>query len=143
MAEYFGKGTVLEVDTTGAGAWATIIEAKSIGGPSFEAEEVDVTTHDDAGSFRTYIRGLIDPGEITAEVNWDPLDASHQRLFSDLGDGTERPYRIRWANMSPATNYKLDFNAFVRSLPISSPVDNVMTANLTLRVTGAVAMAAV
>ena len=138
----FGKGTLLQVDPSGTGSgWVTISECKTISGPTFEAEEVDVTSHSSDGDFREYIRGLIDPGEITVEINYDPDHSTHQNLFTWLASGDIQDWRIRWASMAPGTTYEMTFTAFVRSMPISSPVDNVLTANITLRVTSQPAIA--
>jgi predicted secreted protein len=132
----FGKGTKFQVeDAPAAGTYTTIAEVKTISGPSFEAEEIDVTNHDSTGDFREFIRGLIDPGEITFEINYQPDDALHQQLFDDLAAGTKRNYKMLFDQMTP-TKYQMDFEAFIRSMPITAPVDNVLSANVTVRVTG-------
>lgn len=132
----FGKGTLIQRETAPAsGTYVTVAEAKSISGPTFEAEEVDVTNHDSPGDFREFIRGLVDPGELTFEINYQPDNAEHQQLFDDLKNGTKRNYKILWSQMTP-TQYQMDFEAFVRSMPITNPVDNVLSAEVTLRVTG-------
>lgn len=139
-APYLGQGTLLQKDTTGAGMWRTIARCKSISGPSYEADEVDVTTHDSVAGFREFIRGLVDPGEISAECVFDPGDDSHKEVdgvIADLKSGDIDPYKIVWVG----AGRKLSFSAFVKSFPITSPVDAELTATVTLRITGDITLA--
>jgi len=131
-----GFGTLLQVeDSPGAGTYTTIGGVRDISGPTFEAEEIDVTDHDSANGFREYLQGLKDAGELTAEINFEPDVTLHDQLFDDLVAGTTREYRIRLAQMG--TPYNLTFDAFVKSMPNNFPVGQQVTANLTLRITGA------
>mgnify|MGYP006893384743 CR=1 FL=1 len=134
MAVHVGIGTKLEKDTTGGGAWRTIAQCRSISGPSYEGDEIDVTTHDSVGGFREFVRGLVDPGEISAELVFDPNHASHAAtgLIDDLKSGATDPYRIDWVMASKI----LTFTAFVKSFPLTSPIDDVLTGTVTLRITG-------
>lgn len=130
---FLGQGTLLQKDT-GGGSYRTIAACKSITGPSYEADEVDITSHDSTAGFRTFIRGLIDPGEISAECVFDPNDVTHglSGVLGDLQAGTPEPYKIKWVEAA----MQLTFIAFVKSFPITSPVDAELTATVTLRVTG-------
>jgi len=133
----FGKGTLLQRETAPAsGVYETIAECKTISGPGLEADEIDVTNQDSSGSLREYLRGLINPGEITTEVNFDPNDSTHDGstgMFADLLAGTVRNWKIVFPTTPTAT---LAFTAFVKSFPLTAPVDNVLSASLTLKVTG-------
>jgi len=132
----FGKGTQLQYETApGSDTWQTVKEVQSIGGPGTQADEVDVTNHDSVGDYREKIRGLIDGGDLTATINFQPDDASHQALISDLNAGTRRQWRLRWSQMT--TVYRLRFpEGFVKSLPLENPTDAQLTANLTVTVSG-------
>jgi predicted secreted protein len=138
----FGKGTLLQVETSpGSGTYTTIAEVKSISGPTGESDEIDVTNHDSVGDYREFVRGLIDAGEITTSVNWQPDIAIHQQLHSDQAAGTKRNWRINWNQMT--VPWGLSFEAFVKTLGFENPVDNVLAGNATLRVTGATTLAAI
>ncbi|MGH9204208.1 MAG: phage tail tube protein, partial [Vicinamibacterales bacterium] len=81
-----GDGAVPEI-------FATIAEATNISGPTLDRATLDVTSHDSANRTREYVGGLIDPGEVTFEVNWDP--AEHMPLKTDIEqDALPRSYRI-------------------------------------------------
>jgi len=137
----FGKGAQLQVEQTpGMADHLTISEVKSISGPTLEAEEVDVTNHDSPSAFREFVRGLVDAGELTFEINYNPADARHADLFADLVSGEVKAYKILFDMAEMPTisaSYEMDMDAFVKSMPLNIPVDNVLTANLTLRITGA------
>ena len=62
---------------------------RTINGPDMSAEQIDVTSHDTPGGFRTKIQGLKDWGVLSFEMLWDPNDAKHLALFNDYisGDG--------------------------------------------------------
>lgn len=102
-------------------------------GPSKENPEVDVT--DLNSSAKEYIPGLVDNGEITITVNFDPSNASHDRLLDDLDGRISRNYQITWP-VSPALNWT--FNAFVKSFSQRSGVDQPLQGTVTLRINGAV-----
>lgn len=51
----------------------------------FTAEELDATDYDSTGSTREYINGYKDGQEGSFTVNFDPDNAVHQALISDVG----------------------------------------------------------
>ncbi len=140
-AKTFGKGTLLQrEDSPASGTYTTVAQVKSISGPTLESEEVDVTNHDSSGSFREFIGGLIDGGEITGELVFDPNDATHDGatgLFADLQARTVREWRIR---IPTTPTVDIIFDGFVKAFPMSFPFDAAITANFTIRVTGAPTM---
>lgn len=132
----FGKGSLLQKeDSPGAGTYTTLGQVRNISGPTQQADEVETTSHDDSGDFRVFIRGLIDGGTVSAEINFDPADVKHQEMLSDLATGTGANWRIRWSQMTPV--HRFTFPAFVQSFPLTNPTDAQLGATLTLRVTGA------
>lgn len=136
---FLGKGTQLQVeDSPGSGTFTTYAEVLSISGPSLEGGEVDVTNMDSPGRNREFIAGLLDAGTITFDTNYIPSNTLHQQLLSDAqaNPQTTRAHRIRFAQLSPVQ--RLDFDAFVQSVPLNIPVDSQATQNVTLRVTGAI-----
>lgn len=64
MAATLANGVVVKLGST------TITELTSVGGPSFSADAIDATTHSSADSYREFIQGLRDGGEISLEGNF-------------------------------------------------------------------------
>jgi hypothetical protein len=51
----------------------------------FTAEELDATDYDSTGNTREYVNGFKDGQEGSFTVNFDPDNAVHQNLISDVG----------------------------------------------------------
>jgi hypothetical protein len=139
-------GTLLKRSTADAGAatpaYVTLGEVKSISGPSTEVSTIDVTTHSSAadGNFREFIPSLIDGGTIEAELNWVPGDTSHVALWEDLNDRVKRDFQIITIPSAEATpeHAEITFTGYVTAFPMEFPTDDVQSATLTIKISGAV-----
>lgn len=119
-----GDGAVPEV-------FATVGEATNISGPGMERETIDVTSHDSPERFREWVGGLIDAGEVTFEVNWDP--SLHVPLIDDFQDPIPRNYRI----VFPAPpGGRFTFAAFITGMDHEFPHDDKMAADFTFKISG-------
>ena len=68
MSDFGFGGTVL------FGTTNTISELTTITPPNFSADTVDSSTHDMSDIFRTFIKGLVDAGEINLEGFYKQAD---------------------------------------------------------------------
>ena len=66
----FAQGTQLAIGGT------TISELTSIGLPEFEADDIDVTTHNSSDYVREFVKGLTDAGEVPFEGVFNYTDYS-------------------------------------------------------------------
>ena len=133
MAGKVAQGTILSRENTpGGGSFTAIADVRSWNGPSTENPEIDTTSL--SSSAKEFAPGLVDNGEMSLELNFDPNNSVHQLIRADMvaSPPTTRGYRITFIN--PTINWT--FNAFVRSFPISGEVDGVINGSLTLRITG-------
>lgn len=133
MAGINGKGAALQ---RGDGAtptenFTTIANVTSIEGPGLEREEIDVTAHDTDGNFMEFVPGLVDPGEVEIEVNYDPIE--HDALVADFDDDAPRNYRLVFPDPDATT---WEFQAFLSAFSPEAPVDDKLAAALTFKVTG-------
>ncbi len=134
MGAKTAQGTVISRESSlGSGTFVPIANVKSFDGPSMENPEIDVTTL--SSTAKEFVGGLIDYGELSMEVNFDPENTSHQQALADMeaSPPTVTGWRISFAN--PTRHYT--WPAFVKSFPISGAVDGVYGGNLTLRLAGA------
>lgn len=125
-----GNGaTPTEVFTTVAGV-------RSISGPSTETDEADVTTHSSAaqGAYREFILTLIDAGSIEFDMNYDPDDTTHQGVRSDFTGRVKR----NWELVMPGAIETISFSGYVKTFSFDFPVDDAITAKVSIRLTGAV-----
>lgn len=132
MAKMDAFGTVLKR------SGAVVAAVRNLSGPSISLDTSDVTTHDSAGGWREFIATLIDAGEVTLELVWDPDNASHNNVRGDLVARTSQTYSIEWPDVSPAV---FTFVAFVTAFQPEAPVDGELSASVTLKITGAVTFA--
>jgi len=140
-------GTLLKRGAATSGSntfstYATIGEVKSIKGPSTEVSTIDVTTHSSAasGNYREFVPSLIDPGTIDVELSWVPSDSTHALLWTDLTGRTKRDFWIQTPANASGASANMQFAAYVTNFSKEFPTDDVQSATLTLKITGAITL---
>ena len=132
MSKLFGYGSVLQVTTT-TGDLA-IGQVTNISGPGTDAADVDTTTMDSSSNFRTFVPGLIDPGELTFSLAYDPALTSHKRLAYYHGQRQTKAFKLYHG--TTAAGDEDAFSGHVKSLGREIPMDNLITCDVTLKITG-------
>lgn len=129
------KGTLLKVgDGAGSETFTTIAEVLSIGGPSISQEALDVTNHSSTSGWKEYVGGLNDGGEVTFEVNYLPTNATHNATAGVLNDLENRTLRNFQLVFPGSTTWS--FAALVTKFEPSAPVDGVLRASISLKLSG-------
>lgn len=131
-----GGGTILV--TPLADSFTTIGMVGDISGPQLTRETIDVTTHDSPNDFDESITGLKNSGEVTFKINWDPGNPTHDGttgLWKKYSDGTLTNFQI----LNVAGDL-IEFAALVTSMGPSFPVNGVIQSDMTLKVSGTVAL---
>jgi len=126
-------GTILAVDGFG-----TIAEVGDIKGPELSRDDIEATTHDSPDDYEEFISGLKKSGNVTFKINWNPSNPTHGGTGSlwDLYDtGAETAFTIT----TPRADV-LAFNALVTGIGPDFPVNGLVSADITLKVTGAVGL---
>lgn len=103
--------------------------------PAGTRDIVDVTSSNSLNFAREFIAGLIDYGEAGAEMIWDLGTASDILLRSLLTERTPRTWRATFSQYTPAKT--ITFKAFLTGYEPDAPMEDKMTASITLKVTGA------
>lgn len=121
------EGTVLKKGTQAIGG------ITSLGGPGLSREVIDVTDLDDDA--RAKIAGLLDAGEVTLELNYEPDDTQHAQILTDIlsSDGGSAAYSILFSDAATTTK---TFTAFVSAFEPSASVGDKLSASVTLTITG-------
>lgn len=130
--KYDAYGSILKRGAT------TIAGVRTISGPSLSLDTVDVTTHDSPNAWREFIATLIDAGEVTLDIVWDPDDTTQISLRTDLIARTAVGYSV---TMPDATPQVWSFSGFVTAYQPNAPVDGELSASVTIKITGAVTIA--
>jgi predicted secreted protein len=130
MAKLAAYGTQLKKGAT------TVAAVSSLSGPNLQASTIDVTTHDSVNATREFVSGLIDAGEISAALVFDPNVATHIGLWNDLVARTSASYSIVYPFTGGSET--VTFTAFVTGFgPIEAQPDGAITAAITLKVAAA------
>ena len=134
--------TTLKHGTTASPTgYVAIAEIISINGPGPNSDRIDVTSLDTVGSYREYVAGFKNPGEVSITAN---LLAAH--LFDTspsaetLVEMFDSQIEHSWQIDFPQTllNVTATFDAYVGTYSITAAVGEKVTLNATLVVTGAV-----
>lgn len=115
--------------------FTNINEVTSIDPPTEEADDIEVTHFESPGKRKEYIRGLIDTGEASFTLNWNPLDwAIHDTLRDDLDSGTAR----NWRFVLNGGIETVTFPGYIKSLKRNmGSASEAITADVVIKVTGA------
>lgn len=134
MAGEAAFGTALKRGGTGGTAIANVV---NFGGPSAEADMIDVSAHDSASAWRDYVAGLLDAGELTMGINFDPNEATHNDDSGGLWNDFKSRASVSYALVFPTTPaVNVEFDAFVRRYEVNSPHDDKLDATVVLKLTG-------
>lgn len=121
--------------------FTTIGFVSDITGPSISGAVVDVTSMSTGNAWRQKIVTLLDGGEVSFKIFWQPMLPSHQTiltLFSHRGQGSPGvpiDFRMVFPDQD-ATVYA--FSGFVSKCSLTEAVAGVITADATLTISGVV-----
>lgn len=128
---FAGVGSQLRKWNGTAEEWQTIAEVKSISGPSMTRESIDVTTLNSTGGYREYIPAIRDGGTVTLSTNY--TYAGYVIMKQDFQSDALVNYEILLADGT-----SIEFSGFVQDLPLEVAVDDVISSDVVLKVSGAV-----
>lgn len=114
-----------------------IAELQDITGPGKVRETIDVTTHDSPNGYREFIGGLKDGGEVSFTLMFDPSDTGHQVLEDAIDRQGIRGLGARVYWPTDDGDYA-EFNCIPTNLSWNAPVNGVLSADFTAKVTGRV-----
>ncbi|MFN9438463.1 MAG: phage tail tube protein [Brevundimonas sp.] len=114
-------------------AFVDIAEVFDITPPNETVEVVDTTNQQSADARRTFIKGLVDPGEASFEMNFLPGSASEDLIVASLNKRTADEFRIVYPNGAQWT-----FDGLTTGYEPAVPLDDRMTATVTIKVSGSV-----
>lgn len=119
----------------GAVAYAQVT---NIAGPGLSLDTEDVTSHDSTGAWEEVVGTILRSGEITMDIVYDPVGATHK----NAGDGLLADLIARTLiatfhlEFSDVGNTTWDFSAFVTGFEPSLPVDGALTATVKFKLSG-------
>jgi len=145
MAAIPSFGSSLKIGPTSSGAYlaptAVVGEVTSLNLDGLSAATIDVTTITDR--FRKFIPGIIDSGTINCEMNLDADDAQ-QTTIMDLLDAsatspTSKSFLLEYGDTNNK-GAKIECVGIVTGLSFKGAVGEAVTASLTIKLTGSLAI---
>lgn len=130
-----GHGATFWLDDD-AGTLTELVEVTSISLPNYQTDDLEATNFKSTGRVREYISGLIDPGEGEFGFNLVPGSATDLLLQDAVDDGVARDWEVILPD--GAFGQKFAGKCIVKGYERDIPIDDRMTASITVRFTGAV-----
>ena len=132
MAAITANGTTLSVG-------GSVSDVMRIGGPNVSAATIDTTS---LGSVhRTFLGGIIDSGEMSFDICYDPRDnTTIEDLFDDSATAIPAATTcVITFGDTPASTWT--FSAVLTGFDLGVEMDDKVTASISMKVTGSIAIA--
>jgi predicted secreted protein len=117
-----------------SGTLTQLAEILSVTPPNPQVEDVEATHMLSPNRRREYISGLIEDGEGTFEMNLVPGSATDTLIQAAVADGVARSYKI--VIPDGAFGWEIEGDCIVKGYERNIPIDDRMTATMTVRFTG-------
>lgn len=116
--------------------YENITEVTSVEPPEDQADDVEVTHVEALNKRKQFIRGMIDSGEASCTVNYNPTQYPvHVNLRTDFKTGLIRKWRV----VLPGGMETIEFDAYVKGLKRNlGGAGDALTADITWRVSDVV-----
>jgi len=131
-----GVGTVFKrSNMMSTEVFSAIAEINSIQGPNKSRSIIDATSLGSTGGYREFIASFRDAGQVELEMNFTRAG------YSDMNDDFELDTLVNYQIVLPDTgNTTLDFAGLVINLGMGIPMDNKITAPVTIKISGEVTL---
>ncbi len=130
-------GSLLKIGDGGTPeAFTTIAECYDISGPSLALDAIEITHHTSTDGWREFVGGLLDGGEVTLSINFDPVGATHgysSGLVEDMVNRTKRNFQLVFPDPGTTT---WAFTALVTGFEVKAPIDDRLSSDVTLKISG-------
>jgi len=111
--------------------WVEVAKVRNLSGPTMSRDTIDDTAFDTANTYREFISGLRDAGEVTITLAFNR--DGYEIMKTDFEDDTAQNYEIV---LPDADTTSLEFEAFVTEMPLDVPLDDLVTVDVTFKITG-------
>ena len=138
MAAKIGLGTVVAYESVTPGTYTTVGEVFDFSGTSTSMDTVDATDFSHTDGHRRFLAGLIDAGEITFTLNFDPALTVYGTIDTFYKARTAKNWKFSYAGSTVNTIV----SALVTGIGRAVPMDDKMTMEVSLKVSGVMTEAA-
>jgi hypothetical protein len=132
MAQQAAFGTTLKAfDVLADYAYETVAYVTDIQAPKLALDALDTSEHASTDGKRTAVAGVLDGGEMTLEILYDPAAATHDLLLDLLTGRTGSIYQVTYPDATVD-----NFQGYVTRFEPGAPFDDLLMGTVTLRTTG-------
>jgi len=128
-------GFVVTLGIYNGSTYDTVAGVRDIDGPGLSTDTVEVSSRSSANRWREFIAGMRDGGEVSFDIVYDPAETTHKNAATGLlalqVSGAATQFRLGL----PAT-VNWDFSAICTKFQPTAPLEDALTASVTLKVTG-------
>lgn len=118
-------------------ALVKIGEVTSLTPPNPQRDTIDTTSHDSTGDYREFIASLIDAGEATIVVNYNPGDNNETLVNQEFAAGNLIAFAIDLNKPGSATQRRTSGSCIVTGFaPDDVVIDDKMSATISIKVSG-------
>lgn len=134
MANFPGKGTLLQVALSSTASYNTVSQVQNIEGPSAEMGTREITHL--ASFAREFAPTIVNGGTVTAGIIYDPTNAG-QMMIQSAVHTTGVPTSLAWRVVFSTTTKFFAFEGVPTQFSISGiTVDDTVMANVGIQVSG-------
>jgi len=128
------QGTLIaRADVATPTNFTTVAQIMKITPPSLTRNAIETTSHNE--SEESFVVGIARKGELTFDVGFVPSGATHGNLagglVKDWKDGTLAIWKVTFPEST-----KWTFSGYVTNVAVDAPVDDLLSASITIRPTG-------
>jgi predicted secreted protein len=117
--------------------FTTVAEILNISGPDLSLDLIDVTNMDSPSYYREVLPGFKSAGEIKFDINFMPVNSTHNPTSGILADFDGRVKR-NWKLVFPDTGATTwSFAGYLTGFSVTSNFDDRLQASVTISITGA------
>jgi hypothetical protein len=130
-------GTLIARQNLGSGAFTTVGELRDITPPALTRNPIETSNQQDDDD--SFVVGMRRRGELQFQIGFLPGDATHDEatgLVKSWNDGQKDGWRVTYPDGSTWI-----FSGYITNISPSAPTDDGLVADVTVRPTGAMAMA--
>jgi hypothetical protein len=138
MSERLALTTQLKIGdgATPTEAFNTILDVLELTAPGISLDTEELTNHSQTDFYRKFGGTLLDAGELSAMVLYDPANATHVQLVTDIQARTQRNFRMEFPGAT--TNARWSFSGFITEFTPETPTDEHLKASISIKLTGSV-----
>ncbi|HRJ40832.1 MAG TPA: phage tail tube protein [Caldilineaceae bacterium] len=128
-------GFPVTLGTYNGSTYDTIAGVRDIDGPGLSRDTVEVSSRSSTNRWREFLAGMIDGGEVSFDIVYDPAETTHKNASTGLlalqVSGAATMFRM---GLPASVNW--DFTAIVTKFQPTAPLEDALTASITFKITG-------